>query len=288
MSAPVTLDTYLRAAARRFQKSDTPLLDARVLAQRALGLDAAGIILRGDSPLDDGEAAAFDTLVARRAGGEPVAHIVGEKEFFGLSFETAPGVLVPRPDSETVVEAVLARRPATAPLRVLDLGTGTGCLLLSILAAMPNANGFGLDINPDAAALASRNAARLGLADRATFAVGDWLASLGARFDLIVSNPPYIADEDYAHRPDDIRLFEDRRALSGGADGLDAYRRILAAAPGALADGGLMVFEIGADQAQSAALLAEKALSASHIEIIADLAGRPRVLVADLIGEKSV
>ncbi|MEQ8936242.1 MAG: HemK/PrmC family methyltransferase, partial [Amphiplicatus sp.] len=163
------LERYIRAAILRLAHSDTPALDARVLAKQALGLDDAGLILSATRDLTAEEIAKLDVLVARRAAGEPVAYITGEKEFRGLTFRMAPGVLTPRPDSETLIEAAIKRLPAEASLRILDLGTGTGCLLCALLAHFKRASGVGVDLNETALALAEANAASLGLAGRAAF-----------------------------------------------------------------------------------------------------------------------
>lgn len=282
------LEHSLRAAAARLANSQTPLLDARVLAKYALGLDDAGLILDANRPLTEEERAKLDALVARRARGEPVAYITGEKEFYGLTFRMAPGVLAPRPDSETLIEAAIAARGRGAALRILDLGTGAGCLLCALLAVFPKATGVGVDINDAAVKLAAENAKALHLAGRAAFRIGNWAAGLGGPFDLIVSNPPYIAEGDRELLAADIRDFEDPRALFAGKDGLDAYRQILAAVPALLAQGGLTILELGFGQHQAVAGLAAEALPAARINAQADLAGVPRALVIDLSQQKSV
>ncbi|MBB5519147.1 peptide chain release factor N(5)-glutamine methyltransferase [Amphiplicatus metriothermophilus] len=277
-----TLDQYTRAAAARLGGSDTPQLDARVIVKHAFGLDDAGLILEAGRELTAEEVARLDALVARRAAGEPVAYIVGEKEFWGLSFRVASGVLVPRPDSETLIEAAARRRPPEAALRILDLGTGTGCLVCALLRAFPNATGIALDRSETAARLARANARRLGLAARLTAVCGDWGAPIAGRFDLVVSNPPYIPEGDREKLAAGVRDHEDPAALFAGPDGLDAYRRILGAAPDLLADGGLMILELGERQDGPVAALARGALPQGRIAIEADLAGRPRALVIDL------
>lgn len=284
----MTLDAYLRAAAARLAASETPALDARVLARHALALDDAGLILDAKRALTPGETATLDALIARRAAGEPVAYIVGGKEFRGLMFATAPGVLVPRPDSETLIEAAARRLDAGAPLRVLDLGTGTGCLLCALLAHFPKATGLGVDVNETALALAAANASALGLEARARFAKSDWASAVEGAFDLVVSNPPYIRESERAGLPVEVRDHEDPRALFAGADGLDAYRAIAAAAPRLVAAGGLMILELGAGQADPVAALAAAALPGARIEVEPDLAGRPRALVATRPGQKNI
>lgn len=256
------------------------MLDARVLAKHAFQLDDAGLILDGARVLTGEEEARYGALIARRAAGEPVAYIVGEKEFFGLRFKVAPPVLVPRPDSETLVEAAIAARPADAGLRILDLGTGTGCLLLSLLRVFPNASGVGVDRHPAAAALAAENARALGLADRAAILLADWGAVEGA-FDLVISNPPYIRDGDRNTLDRDVRDHEDAGALFAGPDGLAAYRALLAIAPQRLAANGLLLFELGEGQAATVANMARSAFGSARIGTKKDLSGIERTLIID-------
>lgn len=282
MTESLTIEAALRAAAQRLSASETPQLDARVIARHVLGLDDAGLILEAKRALTPAETERLDAALARRAAGEPVAYIVGEKEFFGLTFRTAPGVLVPRPDTETLIEAALEARLASGVSRILDLGTGTGCLLLTLLSLFPEAEGTGVDINPQAVRLARENAAALGLGDRARFVAGDWAAPLEGRFDLVVSNPPYIRDGDRARLSPDIRDFEDARALFSGADGLDACRAIFAVAPGLAAPGALLALEIGEGQRQAAESLAKAAFPAAAVSSRPDMAGRPRAVLVDL------
>lgn len=277
----MTLERHLRAAAARLANSETPHLDARVLAKHALGLDDAGLILAGDRRLAENERAAIDALIDRRVCGEPVAQIVGVKEFFGLSFEMAPGVLTPRPDSETLIEAALSRRNRAAAWRALDLGTGTGCLLCALLSGFANASGVGVDINDKAVALARRNAGRLGFGGRAAFIEGDWEAAPREAFDLIISNPPYIPDGERAGLARDVREFEDPRALFGGPDGLDGYRAALAAAAARVSPAGLIILELGAGQDGAVSGLARALFPGARIEFDADLAGRPRAIVIE-------
>lgn len=281
----ITLERALRDAAARFVASQTPRLDARVLAKHALGLDDAGLIVEARRQLTAGEIARLEAAIGRREAGEPVAYIVGEKEFRGLTFRMAPGVLVPRPDSETLIEAALARREAGRAWCVLDLGVGSGALLASILCAWTRAEGVGVDRNETAARLATENFRRLGLSDRASALVGDWGRALsGGRFDVILSNPPYIADRARDSLPRDVILYEDPRALFGGEDGLDAYRTILSDARRLAAPGALMVLELGAGQSEAATGIARNAFPGAQIGTEADLAGVPRALVIDLYG----
>jgi release factor glutamine methyltransferase len=199
----------------------------------------------------------FAALVARRAAREPLAFLLGRQGFWTLDLEVSPATLIPRPDSETLIEAALAAFPdRTAVRRVLDLGTGTGCLLLAVLEEFPLAFGIGIDRVPVATALAARNATATGLAGRCAMVCGDWAAPLVGRFDVILSNPPYIESEVIAGLMPEVAWHEPRTALDGGADGLDAFRVILDALPELLAPGGVAVLELGAGQADRLGKLA--------------------------------
>jgi release factor glutamine methyltransferase len=213
--------------------------------------------------------------------GEPVSQIVGEKEFFGLTFKMAPGVLSPRPDSESLIEAAIGRRAKAAALRVLDLGTGTGCLLCALLSVFPQASGVGIDINRRAVDLARRNAERLGFSARASFVEGDFKAAPREEFDMIVSNPPYIPEDGRTALAPDVRDYEDARALFAGPDGLAGYRGVLAAARPRIASAGLIILELGEGQDEPVRGLARDAFPAAKVETGPDLAGRPRALVID-------
>jgi len=231
--------------------------EARLLLGHVLGLDAAGLLARRHEAV---EAAPFHAAIARRAAREPLAYITGRQGFWTLDLAVSPATLIPRADSESLVEAALAALPdRDAGLRVLDLGTGTGCLLLAVLAERPRAFGIGVDLVPAAAALAAGNAARNGLADRAAFLAGDWAAALAGRFDLVLSNPPYIESDAIAGLMPEVARHEPRSALDGGADGLAAYRHLAAILPGLLAPGGAAVLELGAGQRQAVERLAREA-----------------------------
>jgi release factor glutamine methyltransferase len=246
-----------RALAERLREAgiESPELDARILIGHALGLDHAGLAAAAAQQLSDLSATQIERFAARRIAREPVARIVGQKEFWSLSFAVTPAVLVPRPETETLVELALAlidRQGARArPLRIADLGTGSGAILLALLSELPNAHGIGTDIDADALAVARSNAARLGLADRAMFLGCDCGAALQAAFDLVVSNPPYVATAALAILPPEVRDHDPHRALDGGADGLAAYRTIAADAARLLHAGGHLVVEIGAGQEQA-------------------------------------
>ncbi len=273
--------TALETVARKLEAAgvDSARLDARLLVGAATGETAAGLIAHPERRLSAPEADQLSTMVARRRAREPIAHIFGRREFWSLDFEVSKDVLTPRPDSETLIEAVCLYLPAPdRPLRVLDLGTGSGCLLLALLHEYPAASGIGVDISPAAVALARRNAVRLGLDARATFVVGDWTTAISGRFDVIVSNPPYIATEEIGELAPEVAQYEPVAALDGGDDGLDAYRALLPVTTKHLAPGGVAMFEMGADQHQAICSLA----SAAGFEITgikADMAGIRRVAI---------
>jgi release factor glutamine methyltransferase len=261
-----------------------PASDARFLVLDLLGLDTTDLHLRGSSPLEGAGAATLDRAVARRIAGEPVARIVGAWEFWGLPFGLAPETLVPRPDTETLVEAALALHPdRRRPLRVLDLGTGSGCILVALLSELPNATGIGLDRSHGALVQARINARRNGVGPRARFVCTDWTAGLSGAFDLVVSNPPYIASDTIRGLDVEVRAHDPMAALDGGADGLDAYRRIVeavATGPVRLAPGGALAFEVGYDQAEAVAELGSRA-GFGPASIHHDLAGHARVVRFD-------
>ncbi len=235
---------------------ENPRREARLLLAHATGLDGAALLrdLHTERP-----ALGFEAMVARRAAREPLALITGEQPFWSFSVAVSADTLVPRADSETLIEAALAAFPARDAQRVLDLGTGTGCLLLAALLEFPHASGVGIDLSPAAAALAQRNAAALGLGARAAFLCGEWAAALSARFDLVLSNPPYIETADLAELMPEVRDHEPIQALDGGPDGLDAYRVISTALPGLLVPGGVAILELGVGQAAAVAALATAA-----------------------------
>jgi len=258
------------AAARLGATSETPRLDAEVLMAHALGIGREAMLLgRGDEPAP----ASFESLLERRLAHEPVAYITGRKGFWSIELEVGPGALIPRPDSETLIDAALAHFGDEGPARILDLGTGPGTLLLAALDQWPEATGLGVDASQDALGFARRNAR-----GRAEFRLGDWGGGIGERFDLILCNPPYV--EQGAALPRDVADFEPRGALYAGADGLDAYRALAAQLAGLLAPGGIVCLEIGAGQdAAVAALMAGEGFT---IESRKDLNGIVRCLVLGL------
>jgi release factor glutamine methyltransferase len=253
MSAPgQSVEAARRHLARAFRRRglDAPELDARILVGHALGLDHAALAAQSSRALAAEEARALAGLAARRLAREPVARILGRKEFWGLPFKLNAETLLPRPETETVVEAALAavhdRR--RAPLRIADLGTGSGALLLALLSELPHARGIGSDISPAALACARDNAAALGLADRAAFVACDYGAAFNGPVDLLVANPPYVARGDIAGLQAEVRDFDPARALDGGPDGLDEYRAIAPQARRLLAPTGVFVVELGFGQ----------------------------------------
>lgn len=261
---------------------DTPELDARLLIGTVTRLDLTGMIAAATRRLTALEAARLSAFTQRRIGGEPVARLFGEKEFWGLQLQLSPATLVPRPDTETVVEAALdiLRTDATgnqAP-RIADLGTGSGAILLALLHELPNAVGIGTDISLMALQTARANAAQLGLAARAHFAAGDFAAALSGPFDLIVSNPPYIRTADIYTLAAEVREHDPHRALDGGDDGLDAYRRILGQVAPLLDGGGTLILEVGQHQSGDVSALAHAAGLVPHGPPRADLAGVLRAI----------
>lgn len=243
------------------------------MLEAVTGLDQAALLRDHGLNVD---AASFRRMVARRVAREPLAYILGWQEFWSLRFRVSPATLIPRPDSETLIEAALAARPDGIG-RVLDLGTGTGCLLLAALSEMPAAWGLGVDRSPAAAALARDNAGTLGLGRRCAMMVADWAAPIAGRFDLVLSNPPYIESATVAGLMPEVALYEPGSALDGGADGLDAYRTIIGSLNRLLATGGLAVLEVGVGQHGAVCALAAAAGFGS-VGMRADLAGIVRAV----------
>lgn len=267
-----TVRAALARAAAAFDFSDTARLDAELLMAHALDVSRETLLL---GRLDDPAPLLFDDLLARRRQQEPVAYIVGHRDFWTIDLAVAPGVLIPRADSETLIEAAVAHFGAAGPHRVIDLGTGSGALLLAALAEWPEATGIGVDLSDAALAIASANADRLGLAPRAAFVKADWSEGIEGRFDLILCNPPYV-ESDAALSPE-VAAHEPASALYAGADGLDDYRRIAPQLGRLIAPGGMAAIEIGA--AQAAAVLALLAAEGLDGSVRRDLAGRDRCIV---------
>jgi release factor glutamine methyltransferase len=269
---------HLRAAA-----VEAPRLEARLLLCHAMRCRTEDLLRDPRAPVPPDAAQRFGELLRRRLEREPVAHLLGAAEFWSLPLAVSPATLIPRPDTEALVEAALdAVRQRDAVRRVLDLGTGTGCLLIAALSEYPGASGVGVDSVPEAAALARRNAEALGLGHRAAFVAGSWGAALApGRFDLVLSNPPYIETGDISRLAPEVALHEPRSALDGGADGLDAYRALLPEIRRLLAPGGRAVVELGQGQrAAVEALSRESRLRPMGCR--ADLGGVERTLVLAL------
>jgi release factor glutamine methyltransferase len=255
--------------------------EARLLLAEATGWEAASIVAHPERELDEHQASRLAELLRRRATREPLSRILGWREFWSLRFALGPDTLDPRPDSETLIEAALALADRGRALSVLDLGTGSGCLLLAFLSEVPNARGLGIDVNQGAITIAEANARALGLAGRARFRLGDWGTDLTERFDLILCNPPYIPAGHIAGLAPEVALFDPLLALAGGPDGLDAYRRLSDELPRLLLPGGTAIVEIGAGQAPGAgAILAAGGLVPQGSRT--DLAGTVRCLILQL------
>ncbi|KRR23360.1 peptide chain release factor N(5)-glutamine methyltransferase [Bradyrhizobium retamae] len=283
MRAP-TVEAARRALAARLKAAamESAELDARILTGHALGLDLTGLISAAQRELTSDESARLEAFMRRRLAGEPVARIIGEKEFWGLPLRLSAATLVPRPDTETVVELALellrAGGDLNRPLRIADLGTGSGAILLALLSELPAAHGFGTDISEAALQTAAANAARSALSDRATFVACDYAGGLSGTFDLIVSNPPYIRSADIAHLAEEVRNHDPLAALDGGADGLDAYRALIPQAAGLLAPGAALVVEAGEGQSGPIQALMTSAGLTPATAPKADLAGIPRAV----------
>ncbi len=261
-----TIAELTRQAERELAEAgvENPAVDARIFAAKAVGRDRAWLAAHGDHVPSSEEIAAMKEMLRRRGiGREPVARILGQREFWGLPFALNAATLEPRPDSETLISATLSLKGGnggkSAARHVLDLGTGSGCLLLALLSEWPNARGVGVDISPIAVKQAQENATRLGLDERAEFKTGDWLAATDGKFDVVISNPPYIPSGDISGLMPEVRDHDPRAALDGGDDGLDAYRRIIPLLPSLMAANGLAVLEVGEGQADAVAEMLKRA-----------------------------
>lgn len=278
---PWTIARVLRWAAEDFGKRNnpSPRLDAELLLASALATDRVKLVIESERALEPGELALYRSLIERRRRGEPVAYILGRREFFGLELRVDRRALVPRPDTETLVEVALDRTRARSLYgRALDLCTGSGCVAIAFAKARPTWRVTGTDVSTDALSLAWENARRLGVAPSLATLAGDLFAPVsGARFELVVANPPYIPSADIATLDVDVREFEPRGALDGGPDGLDLVRRVVRQAPDHLAPGGLLAVEVGHDQAERAAALFEQS-GFSAIERRRDYGGYERVV----------
>ena len=279
-----TIETARRGLAERFRNSaiDSAELDARLLTGEVLGLDLTGLITAAKRTLTADESDRLESLARRRLAGEPVARILGHKEFWGLSLRLSPATLVPRADTETLVELALDMlRASGAPdrrLRVADLGTGSGAILLALLSELPQARGIGTDISAEALQTAATNAARAGLSDRASFVSCDYASGLSGAFDLIVSNPPYIRSAEIAGLAAEVREHDPLAALDGGPDGLDAYRALIPQAARLLTPGAALVVEAGRGQSRDIEALMTAAGLTRGQPPKADLAGIQRAV----------
>ncbi|MEW6147380.1 MAG: peptide chain release factor N(5)-glutamine methyltransferase [Bradyrhizobium sp.] len=287
MSNPFTgqsIEGARRALAARLRSArfDEAELDARILISAVLGLDLTGLITQAGRPLTAAEASRLAQHAERRIAGEPVARILGTREFWGLPFRLSEATLVPRPDTETVVELALEvfrERPTSHP-RIADLGTGSGAILLALLHEIPDAFGVGTDLSQNALRTARDNAAALGLADRAAFVACSYAAALRGPFDLIVSNPPYIPSAEIPKLSIEVREHDPHLALDGGNDGYDAYRALIPQAAERLSPAGAVIVEAGQGQAQNIETLMRGAALSIDRPPKTDLAGIPRAVSA--------
>lgn len=273
------LPVLLRDAVQRLRDAGVPgeMRDARLLLAQALDIPIDRLSVEMDHEASEAEQAAFFAMVQRRCQHQPMAQILGRREFYGRSFRVSSDVLDPRPDTELVVDCALEKPFAT----VLDLGTGSGCILLSLLAECPGSTGVGTDISPAALEMATRNADALGLPGRARLIPSDWYEKVSETFDLIVSNPPYISDKDYAQLEDGVRLWEPQSALTPGGDGLAAYRVLTDGAAAVLAPRGRLIVEIGYDQGAAVQEMFTEC-GFTDISIRKDLNGKDRVVMGTI------
>ena len=286
MSEVWTIGKILKWTEEYFQKAqlDSPRLDAEVLLAHVLNQpERIYLYVHFDQPLEQSELAAYRECIKRRVQHEPVAYITGHRDFMGLDFKVTKDTLIPRPDTEILVEAVLQRLPAAGENSTLaDIGTGTGAICLSLLNYLPKLKAMAVDISPGALAVAQENSVSLGLSQRVEFLQGDLLEPLKAKGELlnaIVSNPPYIPKADIATLASDVRAYEPMGALDGGEDGLDFYRRLLAESGDLLKDGGFLAMEVGIHQARQLEALAKDMSQWGKCEILRDLAGIERVVI---------
>lgn len=286
MSTAATIGGALDRAAGQLKSAGVPgpRSEARLLMGYALGLNRETVFGQAERPVTPADAKRFESVVRRRVLREPAARILGCREFWSLPFRVTAATLIPRPETETVIEAALeAAGGRQRAIDILDLGTGTGCLLLALLSELANARGLGVDASVAALEVAAANASALGLSDRARFRLGDWADGLRQRFDLIVANPPYIREDEIGGLEPEVARFEPSLALSGGADGLRCYRALAADIRRVMAPGARIILEIGEGQGDDVTAI----LGAQGLEVTArraDLSGLPRCLVAEFTG----
>ena len=273
--ATLSFEAHIRKGAQALTTSPTPSLDARILMKHAAGLDDGAMIARSSEIPTSETLLAFGEAIERRRNEEPIAYIIGSHEFWSLNFKVSPEVLIPRPDSECLIETVLdARSDKQQPLRILDLGTGSGCLLIALLSEYPNATGIGVDASLSALQIATDNARRLGIGERVNFIRSDWCEKVEGVFDVILANPPYICDGDIL--PNSVREFEPADALFAGRDGLDAYRSILPQLEKHLRDHTILIGECASTQVKPLAAMVSETLPSAEIAPIFDLESKPR------------
>jgi release factor glutamine methyltransferase len=262
--------------------TDVPRLEAEVLFTHVTGLSRVTLLAHPDRPLptnqQTNQQTNYQALVRRRASGYPLPYLTGHIEFYGLEFEVTPETLIPRPETETLVDLALASHSSSTHLLIADVGAGCGCITVALAAHLPNATVYAIEIAPPALAVARRNVERHGLTARVRMVAGDTLTPLSGPVHLIVSNPPYVSTGDCASLPVSVRDHEPRLALDGGPDGLSVIRRLLAQAPAKLHPGGRLLIEIGADQGEAVTSLARTFFPRATIRVHPDLAGRDRVL----------
>lgn len=278
-----TILDILRKSESRLAAVDSPRLSAEILMSEVLGCSRLDLVIDRDRVLNDETVDRINVLVARRASGEPIAYILGRKEFYGLDFIVSPDTLIPRPETEHIIEEVETRFDAGASFRFADLGTGSGILAVMIAHLFPFASGFAVDMSREALHVAEKNAKKHGVADRIEFVLGDFTTPLfeASQFDLVVSNPPYVTHEDYENASFEVTEFEPRSALVSGVDGLDHIAALLPRVVDLLKSGGLFLMEIGWQQGGSII----KTISSDfpqfeHVMVQKDLAGHDRIIVA--------
>ncbi len=281
---PLTLVKAWTAARKRLEAAniDTPVIDARILLLAAAETDRATLIGDPQRPLTPEAALKFETFVRRREQREPAAHIVGKKGFWTLDLISDRRGLVPRPETEVIVDLILKAHAVDVPNRVLDLGVGSGTILLALLAERKSWTGVGIDQSEDALALAAENASHIGLTDRIELRVGDWHQGVDERFDIVVSNPPYIPSAVIDTLQDEVRLHDPRLALDGGEDGLNPYRILFSALPEVLKPSGVFAFEFGIGQADAVMALAQSVSGLINLRVIKDLSDIDRVIFGTL------
>jgi len=281
---PLTLVKAWTAARKRLEAAniDTPVIDARILLLAAAETDRATLIGDPQRPLTPEAALKFETFVQRREQREPAAHIVGKKGFWTLDLISDRRGLVPRPETEVIVDLILKAHAVDVPNRVLDLGVGSGTILLALLAERKSWTGVGIDQSEDALALAAENASHIGLTDRIELRVGDWHQGIDERFDIVVSNPPYIPSAVIDTLQDEVRLHDPRLALDGGEDGLNPYRILFSALPEVLKPSGVFAFEFGIGQADAVMALAQSVSGLINLRVIKDLSDIDRVIFGTL------